>query len=253
MLDEFLLYLEEQVNNHSIYVWAAQGEGYNVISDEWIKKMETSPANASRAIKFWHKQCDLGFAQVLKAFDCSGLGMSWLEKHFPIPDMTAYGMYNNLCDPITKTQLKRGDWVFKKGSDGKICHIGYIVDNELNVIEAKGRDYGVVKKALSSTSWTVFGRPKYFKAEIEKETEGEFIATRPLKKGCKGDDVKQLQQRLIDRGFSVGNSGTDGSFGKATREAVIAFQKATWPNLPSEWDGVAGRKTLTKIGAVCVW
>lgn len=252
MLNEFIDYLELQVVNHSIYVWAGQGEGYNVISDKWIEKMETSAANATRAKNFWHKQCDLGFAKVLRAFDCSGLGMTWIEKHFPYPDMTAYGMYTTLCEPITKSQLKRGDWVFKKNSDGKISHIGYIVDTSLNVIESQGRDYGVVKRPLTATTWTVYGRPKIFKKEIE-ETGNTWVVTRVLKKGCKGDDVKEMQKRLIERGHSCGSCGADGSFGGATQKAVIAFQKAYWPNTPSEWDGIAGRKTLTALGATCKW
>ena len=250
-LNDFIFYLEEQVTNHSIYVWAAQGEGYNVISDSWIRKMETSVTNAERAIKFWHKQCDLGYAKVLKAFDCSGLGMSWLEKNMATPDLTAYGMYTTLCEPITRSQLKRGDWVFKKDKTGHISHVGYIVDKDLNVIECKGRDDGVVKRALKATTWTVYGRPLMFKEDIEKDDT--WVVTRVLKKGCKGEDVKELQRRLITKGFSCGKSGVDGSFGAATQNAVIAFQKSVWPNNPKEWDGIAGRKTLTALGAVCRW
>lgn len=254
-LNDFIVFLETQVKNHSIYVWAAQGQGYNVISDAWIRKMETSEVNANRAIKFWHKQCDLGYAKVLRAFDCSGLGMTWLEAHMATPDLTAYGMYTTLCEPITKSKLKKGDWVFKKTSTNplKISHIGYVVDDALNVIEAKGRDDGVVKRPLSATSWNCYGRPKMFKDDIEGGGGDTWVVTRVLKKGCKGDDVKEMQKRLIERGYSCGKSGTDGSFGGDTQKAVIAFQKATWPNNPSEWDGIAGRKTLTKLGATCQW
>lgn len=252
-LNEFINYLETQYNNHSIYVWAAQGEGYPTITEEWIRKMETSGANATRAIAYWKKQCANGFGQVLKAYDCSGLGMAYMCQAFRLPDMTAYGMYNNLCEPISKDQVRKGDWVFKKSS-GKISHIGYVVDDALNVIESKGRDYGVTKSSLYSDSkWTVFGRPKMFKAEIEAGIKPSISMTRPLKKGCKGDDVKNLQAELITRGYSCGSSGTDGSFGNATKNAVIAFQKASWPDDPKEWDGVAGRKTLTKLGFTCVW
>lgn len=255
MLNEFIDHLELQVINHSIYCWAAQGEGYNVISDAWIRKMETTEKNAERVIKHWKAMCELGFAKVLKAFDCSGLGMAWICEHTKNKDMTAADMYANLCESITKAQLKRGDWVFKKNSSGKISHIGYIVDDKLNVIEAQGRDQGVVKRPLSATTWTVFGRPKMFKSEIEKE-EDTFIATRVLRRKTPtmiGEDVRKMQQRLIDRGYSCGASGADGKFGNATLVAVVAFQKATWPETPSEWDGIAGRKTLTALGAICKW
>ena len=47
---------------------------------------------------------------------------------------------------------------------------------------------------------------------------------RLLKEGDRGADVKQLQLRLIQRGFLWG--GADGVFGPATRQAVITARKA---------------------------
>ena len=51
----------------------------------------------------------------------------------------------------------------------------------------------------------------------------------------------------------LADRGADGSFGGATLKAVIAFQKAYWPNRPEEWDGLAGKRTLTALGAECKW
>lgn len=249
-LDEYCQYLETQVRNHSIYVFGAQGEGYPVITKKWIKSMETTEKNAELAIDYWEQQCELGYGRILRAFDCSGLGMTKLEELFGYEDRTADDMYNTLCEPIKKNQLKRGDWVFKANSSGKKTHVGYIVSDKLEVIEAKGRRYGVTKSPLAD-SWNAFGRPKCFKKDIEGE-DG-FIATRVLRVGCKGEDVREMQKRLIAHGFSCGKWGTDGDFGNATRNAVLAFQKAYWPHTPTEWDGIAGRKTLTALGFVCVW
>ena len=36
MLSEFIEYLEEQVRNHSIYVWGAQGQTGAQLSEAWI-------------------------------------------------------------------------------------------------------------------------------------------------------------------------------------------------------------------------
>lgn len=58
----------------------------------------------------------------------------------------------------------------------------------------------------------------------------------------KNDHVKFIQKRLIEKGFSCGKHGTDGSYGKDTEKAVKAFQKAN--NL--EVDGFVGAKT-TKL------
>lgn len=249
-LDKYIEYLETQVRNHSIYVFGAQGEGYPKITKKWIRSMETTEKNAELAIEYWEEQCALGYEKVLKAFDCSGLGMYELDILFGYEDRTADDMYNTLCDPISKSQLKRGDWVFKANSSGKKTHVGYIVNERLDVIESKGRRYGVTKSPLAD-SWNAFGRPKCFKKEIEGEDIK--IMTRVLRVGCKGDDVKRMQARLIELGISCGKWGTDGDFGNATRNAVIQFQKKYWPHTPSEWDGIAGRKTLTALGFVCVW
>ena len=55
-LKEFISYLEEQVENHSIYVWGAQGQQGSAVTEAWIKKRETSEANFKRAVAFWKKQ-----------------------------------------------------------------------------------------------------------------------------------------------------------------------------------------------------
>ncbi len=79
-LKPFLDYLEEQVRNHSIYVWGAQGQQGSAITEKWIKRRETSDTNYQRAVAFWKKQCEAGYGDVLRAFDCSGLGMYYLQN-----------------------------------------------------------------------------------------------------------------------------------------------------------------------------
>ena len=62
-----------------------------------------------------------------------------------------------------------------------------------------------------------------------------------LKQGCSGDDVKDLQQKLWYTGYYTGS--VSGSFDAATKDAVVAFQKAK--NLTR--DGIAGKKTLSAL------
>lgn len=59
----------------------------------------------------------------------------------------------------------------------------------------------------------------------------------------KNDHVKFIQQRLIEKGFSCGKYGTDGSYGKDTRNAVKAFQKANGLTV----DGYVGANTTEKL------
>lgn len=64
-----------------------------------------------------------------------------------------------------------------------------------------------------------------------------------LSEGEQGEEIIVLQQRLTDLGYWLGTP--DGTFGQLTRQAVMAFQKAT--GLPR--DGVAGPATLAALPA----
>lgn len=249
LLNEFIEYLKHEVEVHSIYVIGAQGQRGKDITETWIKYREqASEKNATRAINFWKKQCAAGYADVLGAFDCSGLGMYWLQqlkKIYP-SDLNANGMYSKCSTKLTKDQLKKGDWVFVD-TDGRKTHIGYIVDDNLTVIESRGRDYGVVAGPLDKR-WTHFGRPDVFKEEIEeKEYDNmeniNIVIKRNLKTGTSGDDVKALQIYL--NRFGAGLSGT-GTFSTKTNNAVIKFQKENGLTA----DGIAGKNTITKLGMI---
>ncbi len=61
------------------------------------------------------------------------------------------------------------------------------------------------------------------------------------RQGSRGQQVKLIQQRLIQRGFYKGNA--DGIWGPATTSAVKAFQKSKGINA----DGVAGLITVTAL------
>ncbi|MDO4384895.1 MAG: peptidoglycan-binding domain-containing protein [Clostridia bacterium] len=66
-----------------------------------------------------------------------------------------------------------------------------------------------------------------------------------LKRGMKGEDVRRLQQRLMELGYSLPKYGADGDYGSETATAVKAFQADR--NLTV--DGVAGEATLTALYA----
>lgn len=66
-----------------------------------------------------------------------------------------------------------------------------------------------------------------------------------LRRGDKGEDVRQLQIKLLAHGYSVGPDGADGDFGKNTEAAVKAFQRNN--NLVD--DGVVGPATWAALMA----
>lgn len=63
----------------------------------------------------------------------------------------------------------------------------------------------------------------------------------PVRSGSTGNDVKELQRALKEKGFDP--QGTDGKFGENTRKAVVAFQKANGLKA----DGVVGKDTLAAL------
>lgn len=242
-LAKFIAYLNEQVQDHSIYVWGAQGQKGNAVTEAWIRRRETSEANANRAIAFWKKQVEAGFGNVLRAFDCSGLGVYFLMENKLLGyDTTAHGLMGK-CDKITRDKLRIGDFVFKVNSSGRATHIGYVVDNELNVIEAKGRDYGVIKRPMDK-GWNAYGRPPYWtEAEVKELQDRSYIFTRVLKYGCYGKDVCELKKLLLVAGFG-GLTLTNKSYLSTTRSVVKAFQKAKGLTV----DGKAGKQTISALG-----
>ena len=164
-LSEFNTYLAEQLGQP--YVWGAQHlrlTPKNYIAE--ISKREKDPQHRADAIQF----CENMFADwktVLYAYDCSGLGMYWLEnvKHIFKSDMTANGMMAQ-CEIVTEP--KNGYWLFRL-NDGKATHIGYMV-SDTEVVHAAGRKLGVVKVPYAKSFWHRIGKPKCFDFYPEPKT-----------------------------------------------------------------------------------
>lgn len=160
MLTEFILYLESQIGEP--YVWGGQHTKLtpsNYI--EVITKHEKNEENRVNAIAYCKKKFDDG-ATELFAYDCSGLGMYWLQnlKHIFKSDMSANSMMAQ-CDIVSEP--KKGYWLFRL-NDGKATHIGYMV-SDTEVIHAAGRKLGVIKVAYSKSFWHRIGKPKCFDFE----------------------------------------------------------------------------------------
>lgn len=258
-LDEFVAYLNKQVDDHCIYVWGAQGQNASVISESWIRRREADTGGygsgvsyADAAIAFWKQQCALGFKNRLKAFDCSGLGTYWLcdLKHLISSDRNAHGLMG-MCTLIDFSQRRRGCWLFRVNARGRATHIGYMV-SDTEVVHAKGRSYGVVREKAKASYWHKCGIPKLFASEIlgcgsaastPADTNGAYVFNRVLKAGVKGEDVKALKKLLAAAGFT-GLTVTNGNYLSATEAKVKQFQQARG----LEVDGKAGKQTLTALG-----
>ena len=64
-----------------------------------------------------------------------------------------------------------------------------------------------------------------------------------LSYGSSGNEVKKLQQALINAGYNVGSAGADGIYGVNTQNAVKKYQSDNGLDV----DGIAGNNTLGKL------
>ena len=124
-------------------------------------------------------------------------------------------------------------------------HTGFAYNGE--TVECQ---VGVQHKKLDGR-WTHWALPACFAdgytmpAEKPKEDKPkEDKVNKPtLRKGASGSSVKELQNLLIEKGYSCGAKGTDGKFGDSTLAAVKAFQKANGLKV----DGVVGSATWSAL------
>jgi hypothetical protein len=171
--------------------------------------------------------------------DCSGL-FAWAFQL--LGGSIAHGsnsIWNSYCTNKGKLKggkrtdgkkLKPGSAVFTYNAAKKNRgHIGlYIGDGR--VIEASGTKAGVVKSSVGLSKWVEWGELKgidYSGSEDsgedpapDKEPDTPEEGGHPtLRRGSKGEDVKELQTLLQLKGYDLGSCGIDGDFGKATEKA----------------------------------
>ena len=91
-------------------------------------------------------------------------------------------------------------------------------------------------KALNSSS-----APKASASATAAPTSSTAATYTTLKQGSNGESVKKLQKRLIELGYLTGSA--DGDYGRATTDAVKAFQKQAGLTA----DGIAGASTQKAV------
>lgn len=156
LVKEFIAFLYSQLGQ--LYVWG--GDGDRTITESVIRSMENSTNNAERTIAYWKQMKADGITDI-KGYDCSGLISRFLEdKGFVTSKRNANHLWN-LCSRIKKSELVEGDLLFRQDSKGDNYHVGVYVGGG-RVIEAKGRDDGVVIRGIEADKgyWTHYGRLK---------------------------------------------------------------------------------------------
>lgn len=151
-----------------------------------------------------------------------------------------------------------GDQIFFTYSPGEYSHTGIVesVQNGIvTTIEGNTSDQ-VARRHYTNGSSNIagYGRPRWELAAGAQPGPDPTPTPTPspsggfdriLKKGMRGDDVRRMQEMLIQLGYGqlLQPDGADGDFGNNTYNAVVQFQMANGLYV----DGEAGPDTLGKM------
>lgn len=169
-----------------------------------------------------------------------GLGVILWKTGATWPRLTANG-YKESSTRVTDGKYRVGDVIVACESSGHAFHIALIVEQVNGIwyeIEARGRAYGVQRYTVDSFL------KRYSRAYVHRFSWvnlGEVPATKLLKFGMSGADVKAMQLRLNEH---IGKTlkGT-GYFGNDTLAAVERFQMLK----KLEIDGIVGPLTQAEL------
>lgn len=126
----------------------------------------------------------------------------------------------------SKVFLKKGDKVKK---NDKVAYMG-------TTGASTGPHLHLGMTKIGSSTWL---NPENYNMLPDK-----YNLTRILKKGCKGNDVKEWQKELIKRGYSCGKYGADGVFGNDTANSTAKYQKSK----KLKPDKIVGKDTAHSVG-----
>ena len=160
-----------------------------------------------------------------------------------VPDLSADQMITKCSNISTDfSKIEVGEAVWMRG------HIGVYIGDGL-AIECTPKWENRVQvtscnrtiKGYKRRNWTKHGKLPYIDyAGKQTDTETKPKVDYIYEKGDKGEEIKRIQETLVELGYDIGEHGVDGSFGGATRRAVEAFQKANG----LEQTGAIDKKTL---------
>jgi peptidoglycan hydrolase-like protein with peptidoglycan-binding domain len=224
MRDQFMALLRSQVRR-GIYVWGRVGE--EVKSADWIRAYETSTTNADRAIALWEARKASGIDPI-QAFDCSGL-IVWVLRKLKLCDTRHTSRSFRALGEVT-TNPQPGDFALHVDANDRAYHIG-IVSGEWTVIEARGRDHGVVE---TTRRWHEYRTNPFLGGNMRRELK---LASPYMI----GEDVREFQvaaNDIIDAKLVV-----DGEYGPKSEQAAKDLQT----HLGLTVDGVVGDMTWGAI------
>ena len=232
------------------YIWGTSGEQWTAAKQAELEK--TTDDDRAQGRKYGSKWIGHTVA------DCSGL-FTWAFRK--LGGTMYHGsdtMYRKYC--TQKGELKKG-----KRADGaalkpgtavfvwngkKYSHVGLFIGNGI-VIEAMGTINGVTTTKVSASKWTHWGEltgvdysgNNGTAHSVPSGTDGLSRPFPTLRRGDKGQAVKEMQSLLDRLGYDLGSYGVDGDFGKDTEAAVKRFQR----DHGLAADGICGPETWANL------
>ena len=133
---------------------------------------------------------------------------------------------------------------YRKDGLGNASHMGIVTGQGEGAIHSSASRGYVTEsrfqnKTVRNGGWNRVGLWDQISFDYRDtgRTESGFFPT--LRRGDRGEDVKELQELLQSFDYEIGSAGADGIFGRDTEAAVKAFQYDAMLNR----DGIVGEET----------
>ena len=161
--EQFVDIVTDIWRNHGIYLWGGNGEKTESLKIKQIRSQEQSAHDSARLLRHIAELYDNGYdLSRSRAVDCSGLCIAALRDLQCIKSTEDYRARDlqKMSKKVELDKLKPGDCVYNKEEGA--THMGIYTGYDM-VVEAAGRDSGVVKRKLSAGKWVIGGRLPYIK------------------------------------------------------------------------------------------
>jgi hypothetical protein len=229
------------------YVYSGQGQKYSAeLAKKWAQQ-----GRAGKSAEYYLEECKVWFGHIV--VDCSGLLIeAYRSKQADYGDKSSGTLRMQAVDrgAISEMPDVPGLGVWRSG------HIGLYIGAG-KVIEAAGVKWGVAEAPLWSPAggkawkeWLQLRDVDYEEAPGKGEIgNGAFSVGRLLalkSTWMRGEDVRDVQEQLIARKYSVGGTGADGIYGPKTTQGVRRFQG----DKGLQVDGIVGPKTTAALGGL---
>ena len=216
----------------------------------WMEETAENNSHGYDQIYRWGEKGDYDCSSaVITAWENAGVpvktnGATYTGNMYDVFIACGFDDVTKSVDLYTGSGLIRGDVLLNiQKHTAMYCGNGYEVEASINEkgTSTGGKPGDQTEKEFKIRTyrnfpWDVVLR---YSNSTNLSTKKTVIQNTYLKKGCIGDDVKEMQTMLIELGYACGSTGADGDFGSNTYKALIKFQT----DYTLEVDGIYGKQS----------